>query len=234
LGGRTIDDGHALRLLFIGGPDYDPNDPCSIDYQAQFEETTSEVRIVVTQRHPPNTSDDVACVDLGYLRVLEVPLAAPLGNRTVMAMGAERQLFDGSTLVEPTWMPAGWVAGGEEPGYPDPNSGHYWSRRWGPPPPAPSGDRCTPSVVGVALTEGPPDLVERFPTEMGEQPVGTYDINGASATYSTRSDHGIARLSWRTADRGFVLKASPACLGDQPPPIEVMLKFAASLGSQRS
>jgi hypothetical protein len=228
-GARTTGDGFELLLFIVGGPDFDAADPCSVAYVPIVEEMGAEVRVRINGEYPPPTDPNQVCPSLGYLRTVQVPLENPFGTRTLVALGEARGVFDGSTLVQPTWIPEGWSAGLEGPGYPDPRSSLSWSRSWAPPPAPNSGQSCTPSQSGFTLVEGPSDLVDRFPTESGETNVGDYDVNGATATYSTQVDHGIAWITWKSGDRGFVLKSSPACLGDQPAPLETMLQFARAL-----
>ncbi len=86
-----------------------------------------------------------------------------------------------------------------------------------------------PGNSGFILFEGAAEVVAIFPAEPGETVIDTYDIHGATASYSTQENLGISRLSWANGDRGFVLKSLPNCAGDTPPSLDTMLRFARDL-----
>ncbi len=227
-GARTTDDGTGLVLFVVGGPEFDGSDPCTVRYVPSAEETAEAVMVTVGAERPPGNA---VCTAVGYIRTVEIKLEQPIGHRLLIALGATRPVFDASTLFRPGWMPDGWQLLRETPGHPEPNRAQFWTRFWGSPRLPDTASSCTPSTSPLQLSQGAVDLVEQFPRELGETDVGTFDVNGATATYSTQVDHGIARLRWTTPDHGFVLKTAPSCVGDQPPTLDTMLTFARSLTS---
>jgi hypothetical protein len=67
-----------------------------------------------------------------------------------------------------------------------------------------------------------------MPTE-GQTVTGSHDINGTLATSSVQANREITRLTWTIGNRSYVLSSAPACDGDRPPSIDVMIEFARSL-----
>ncbi|CAN0070074.1 unnamed protein product, partial [Phaeothamnion confervicola] len=225
-GARTAGDGTILMVLVVGGHPYEAGDACTVEYEPSVVETADAVELTIRGWRPPG---DVGCDDLGYGRAMTLRLEQPLGTRPLVFLGEPRPVFDGSALATPTYLPDGWIAGPEGPGYPDPQSAITWSRRWGPLPLPNSADRCTPSDSGIMLNEGPLGSLDGYPHEMGEIDEGTYDVNGATAVWSTMLDHGTVRLTWSTGTRAFMLQSLPACQGDVPPSLDTMLQIARGL-----
>jgi hypothetical protein len=223
-GARTSRDGLRLSLSFVGAPDYEPGQPCTMRYVPVVNETDAKVDVAIRGEHPPATADDaMMCAAMGYERSLTVDLTQPFGNRTLFALGQARGVFDGSTLAEPQWMPDGWQADGDSPGlFQD---GISWTRSW-----RPAGDgSCPLGTSGLALLEGVPDVVSRS-IPLAEQTVtGSHDINGTIATETVQANRNITRLAWTVGDRSYVLSSAPACDGDEPPSLDTVLRFARSL-----
>lgn len=230
-GVRTSEDGSSLIVFFVGAAEYQPGDQCSMRYIPTVEESDTEVHVAFRGERPGSSDggETYSCRLIGYSRSVTVDLSQPLGDRTLIVLGEQRDVFDGSTLTQPEWLPDGWQISGEQPAFPGPSPSASWARTWTPPRPEPGDGACEPADSGFTLFEGAADLVDAFPPEQGETVASTYDINGTIATYSSRSDLGIARLSWTLGDRGYVLKTTPQCEGDQPPTPETMLRFARNL-----
>ena len=233
-GARTGADGQSLLLFFVGAADYQPGDPCSMRYLPTVEEIDAAVNVTIHGERPttPDGSGSYGCMLVGYARSVSVELTQPLGDRKLIVLDAEREVFDGTTLAQPTWVPDGWQEELEQPAaLSDRPGAAAWSRTWAPPNPEPQDGACVAGNSGFTLFEGDAELVDSFPAEPGETVIDTYDINGATATYSTRDDLGISRLTWIESDRGYVLKSFPDCAGDEPPSIDTMLQFARGLES---
>jgi hypothetical protein len=223
-GARTGRDGLSLSLFFVGAPDYEPGQPCTMRYTPVVNETDSEVDIAMRGEHPPADDDAMMCAANGSVHTVTVDLAQPFGTRTLVALGQARGVFDGSTLSEPQWLPDGWQADDESPG-PVGQDGSTWSRSW-----RPVGDSSCPlGTSGLALLEGTPEAVSRSSFAF-EQPVtGSHDINGTTATETFQANRNVTFLAWTVGDRSYVLSSAPACDGDQPPSLDTMLQFARSL-----
>jgi hypothetical protein len=223
-GARTGEDGLSLTLFFVGAADYAPDEPCTMRYVPLVDETETEVKVAIRGERPPTADGRIACTLEGYSRSVKVDLGEPFGDRTLVALGQARGVFDGSTLAEPQWLPDGWQADDEYPG-PVGQDGSSWSRSW-----RPVGDSsCPQGTSGLALLEGTPDAVSRSSFAF-EQPVtGAHDINGTTATETFEANRNITFLSWTVGDRSYVLSSAPACDGDQPPSLDTMLAFARGL-----
>lgn len=229
VGARTSADGTSLVVAIIGGPPYRAGDHCTVDYRADVAETDSDVRLRIIARSPTPTEDH-DCDAMGHQRLIEVELAQAFGDRRLIEEQFDRQqpVFDGSELLEPGWLPGDWSLLYEGPGYPDPESAMYWSRTWGQPSPPPTDDHCTPSPTPVTLTQGPADLVERYPSS-GERPTDRYEVRGHEATYFNGGSAHVTRLAWVEGDRGRVLASDVRCVGDPPPSPELLVQIASSL-----
>lgn len=228
-GARTSPDGRALVITFVGGRPYQAGDPCTVDYRGEVTETATEVRLRVFARSP-KPAGSYTCTMEGHTRKMTVRLAQPFGHRHLIEeqFNREQPVFDGAQLLEPSSLPSGWQLLTESAGYPDQETARYWSRTWGQPAPPPTGDRCTPSPAPVTLTQGPADLVARYPSN-GERPTGSYDVRGHQATYFSGASAGITRLAWTEGDRGFVLGSAGRCAGDTSPSADDLVRFARSL-----
>jgi hypothetical protein len=228
-GARTSPDGLTLVLFFVGFAEYVPAQPCSMRYEPVVEETDGEVRISIRGEHPPTADTSMVCPLAGYARSAEVRLAAPLAGRTLVGLGQARGVFDGSTLAEPAWLPDGWVQTSEHPGLVEPDVA--WTRAWTPALPKGDGAVCPQGPSGLALHEGPAEVIARSLGPVEQQNTGTHDINGATATASIQTNRNITRLTWAVGDRTYLLSSAPACDGDQPPSLDIMLQFARSLNT---
>lgn len=230
-GARTSAVGQSLLLFFVGATEYEPGQSCTMRYVPIVEETETEVHVMIRGEHPPAADATTACTLVGYPRSVTVELAQPFGDRTLVALGQSRGVFDGSTLAEPQWIPDGWQPSSESPGLLDPGTATSWIRSWAPPVPPPGEGSCLLGASGLALLEGSLDDVNRSTPPAEQTITGTHDINGSSATSSIQTNRNITRLAWTTGNRSYILSSSPACDGDQPPSLDIMLRFARSLGT---
>ncbi len=111
-------DGQHLTVYFTGGaPPEAPVGPCSPRYTAEVGTSGAAVTVTLWAWIPPRHGQEVACAAIGVSRTFEVTLPAPLGGRRVVdgASGKVRQVVDGATLREPTYLPAGYRSGVGEP-----------------------------------------------------------------------------------------------------------------------
>lgn len=232
-GARTTPDGAGLVISFIGSAEYRAREACTVSYRAVATESDEQVRVVILARAPriaPSDRAGVNCGLAGYSRTVEVALTRPLAGRVLVEEQFEREhpVFDGSTLLTPESLPAGWTELVEGPGFLDQEASRYWSRTWGPPTPVPIGGACAPGAQPVTLVQGPADLVERYPSN-GEQPVATFVVRGSEATYLAGGASEVSRLTWTEGGTGFVLVAMPSCGGDPPPAPEFLVEFGNAL-----
>jgi hypothetical protein len=216
-----------LLLFFVGAADYVEGQSCTARYVPVVEETESVVHVSIRSESPRPNDVQLACPAVGFPRSLAVELEGTFNDRKLVAAGASLSVMDGSTLAEPGFLPDGWQAGPESPGPFDPRASNTWIRSWSPTTPI-GEDACALGASGLSLLEGDPDAVARSlpPTD---QTTGTHDINGSVATETTQLNRNLTRLSWTSDDRSYVLTSAPACDGDQPPSLDVMLEFARGL-----
>jgi hypothetical protein len=225
IGARTSDDGRSLVLFFVGAAEYEPDQPCTMRYLPVVEETETEVHVAMRGERPSTANGTIACTLEGYSRSVNVDFSNPVGDRTLVALGQPRGVFDGSTLARPQWIPEGWEQNSEFPGQLD-EAGTTWMRSWTPTVASGEGT-CPLGESGLVLLEGTSGVVDRSIPPAEE--TGTHDINGATATSSTQSNRNITRLAWTIDNRSYLLSSAPACNGDQPPSLDIMLQFARSL-----
>ena len=152
---RTDGD-RKLVLGFTGGsPTLEASDPCWQGYRPEATESDDRVTVVirVLQSSTP-FPDNYACTMEAYARTTEVTLRRPLGQRVLVdgATGAEQRPFDGTTLLRPRTLPAGWDLRREGPGLTMAGA-LSWSRTWGPPPEPPRNGTCAETVTPVTLTQ---------------------------------------------------------------------------------
>jgi len=233
-GARTSADGRSILITFTGGPQFDADDHCTVAYRAVVNETPSEVRVEVLSASPSSWGGG-SCNDMGHVRTLDIDLTQPLAGRRLVQVDVERErpVFDGSRLVEPSWLPDGWELTSERPGYPDPESVTSWARAWAGQRPPPVRGRCISTDTGLLLTQGSTDLLDKQ-RSIGDNPVRAHDVNGHLASYQEGGQPPSARLSWSDGERGFVLDAVPGCEGDAPASEEKLLRFARGLSSPHS
>ena len=230
-GARTSADGRSILITVMGGPELDADDHCTMAYRAVVDETPSEVRVEVLSASPSSWSGG-SCNDAGYMRAIDVDLAQPLAGRRLVQVDGERErpVFDGSLLVEPSWLPDGWKLKFDGPGYPNPERVTSWARRWAADRPPPVGRRCIPTEAGILLTQGSKDLPEAQ-RSIGDNPVRAHDLNGHTASYQEGGQPPSARLSWSDGEHGFVLETQSGCEGDTLPSEETLLRFTRGLRS---
>lgn len=101
---RTSDDQRSVAIDFVGGPEYESSDFCTVRYEATATETDESVTVVVSGLSPPPPSDTslpIGCAMVGYRRSITVNLSEPLGERSLInaATGAAHPVN-----VEP-WTP---------------------------------------------------------------------------------------------------------------------------------
>jgi cell division transport system permease protein len=231
-GTRTSPGGRSLVVTFVGGAPYLSGKACTVVYRAEVDESAGEVTVqLFSNEPPPPDTENFGCTMKGYFRSVEVGLDAPLGDRTVLEDESRRRLevFDGSLLAEPTWMPEGWTLLSEQAGFPNPETAAYWQRTWGAEPPPPTGDSCTPSDSPVSLTQGLASGPDRDVSFL--QPVSTHDVHGAQATYyeGGPTTSGQVALIWEMAGQSFVLDSGPSCFGEGAASLDRLLEFARSL-----
>lgn len=116
----------TLLLRYSGGPPIGASEWCGSDGHAAVEETDGRVVVgvdLVRSRRGPRAwlaawREEIACLDVGYQRSVEVRLDGPLADRPVVdrtGRTLEVRDYDGPRW-RATWLPEGYVALFEGPG----------------------------------------------------------------------------------------------------------------------
>lgn len=226
-GARTDAGGMALVVNFTGRRPFRTGDPCTAEYGARARETSDEVAIEISERRPVEPSIN-ACPDIGHGRFVVVFLDRPLGSRRVVEApsGRERAVVDEAHLIEPLWLPDGWVSTGGWGADPELPLHAGWRRTWGPRASGvPTG--CGPGRTCISLTQTEP---ASSPVALGDQhPLGTVGIRGATATFSESSEGGWVLLAWVDGGRGYALETDATRVGGIEAARSLLLAVARSL-----
>lgn len=226
LSARTSPDGRQVLINLVGAAPFEAGDPCTAEYSATAEETAEQVSVVITGVRP---SGSYACRSVGYLRSVTLDLVEPLGGRRVLALGEVRDVFDGADLATVGWMPASWSLRDEG------SAGvSGWYRTWRPDRPADQSEICIPSTPGLRLLEQPADAPDPWQPEPGSEPVGEYDVNGATATLTTVRDRNASTLAWTIGGRSFELRTAQVCQGDPDVDVNTFLTIARNITPAQS
>jgi hypothetical protein len=223
---RTANHGRGIVILFVGGPEYDPANPCTVDYRLEVEETSSQVRVRISGTHPPDRRPPppsgiaYSCTSEGHFRSVTADLAQPLGSRQLVDVDFNRvqPVFDGDALATVTWLPDGWHEQREDAI----TSGNAltWGRWFGPDRPPPTGNRCSPTDAAIVLREAQ--------ANGAGNPPGGENLRGTKAFYSEDAASG-PNLSWVEHGRLYSVASTPGCAGDRFPTKETLFHFAEAL-----
>jgi hypothetical protein len=217
------DGERKLVLGFTGGsPTLDPSDPCWQGYRAEATETDDRVTVSIrvlrsSTPFPPN----YACTLEAYARTTEVTLKRPLGTRVLVdgSTGAEQRPFDGTTLLRPRTLPAGWDLRRDGPPVAVPGA-LSWSRTWGPPPEPPRNGTCAETVTPVTLTQS-------MDAPSGLQRVEPVTVRGVAGT--VERDTLQIRVRWEERGQFMLLDGAPPCVTTPAATLPFLLDFARSL-----
>ena len=128
------DDGRSVRVDFIGGKEFDPENPCSTAYRGTAEIVDEELEIgIYAQPHPKPLPPDTGCELIGYPRTLALDLHEPFTGSVVRDLaGQVFMLAPPAGLAQIGALPEGWelrregnVLGSSTP---------RWERVWSPDP----------------------------------------------------------------------------------------------------
>jgi hypothetical protein len=226
------DGRRGLVISFVGGPPVtDPDDPCQVDYRAFAIEHSGIVRLEVRAKRRfvgTKTGEPVSCTFRGYGRLARVELDRSLGDRPLVdaATNEAVPVFDGSTLLHPTWLPAGWERASEG-GYTSDVFGSTWSRTFRAP-----GERasnsCTDLNAIVWLAQGPPpppDLPLFDPTTV----IDVVDVRGHTATRTFDLSSGTTSIRWTERRGAVVLDGYRSCPGASGVDLDTLTRIAQGL-----
>jgi hypothetical protein len=213
-------DGLVLSAYFTGAPDLGA-DSCRWLYRVEASESMTEVTLSLRQQFHAGPAG-VGCVDLATLQHVDVELSAPVGDRKIITWNGE-MLFAvaKSSLIVPSWLPAGFSPIGS---YPDP-ARQAWESYW-----AAETDTSMACVPGATLrlTQGIGADLDIAPLTIRLSPAETFDESGIEV-WSDPDDVPRA-VVWRRGDSVAVLSQEVKC-GFAPLDLQTMTAIATSLAS---
>lgn len=183
----VADDRQSVRVEFIGGQEFDPDNPCSVAYEGTAKVVGDELEIgIYAQQHPMPLPPDTGCDAGGYSRALTIRLDEPFTGSVV------RDLAGQVLLLEP---PAGSVEIGSLPddwelrreGNVLGSSTPRWQRVWSPDP-DPWRAEGDSMLTLLQAFGGPVNAVE------GDQ--SSIEINGQAATFHPPGPTGDIAVVW--------------------------------------
>ena len=191
------DDRHSLRVDFIGGPEFDADNPCSIAYEGTAEIVGDELEIgIYAQQHPKPLPPDMGCVAMGHPRTLTLQLDEPLTGSVVRDLAGQVLLLEPpGGLAEIGALPDGWEL--QREGDVLGTSTPRWERIWSPDPdPWPAeGDSM---LTLIQASGGSVDTT-------GGDPQPPVEINGQQATFYLHPPTGEMVVVWSLGDDELAL-----------------------------
>lgn len=196
-GVTLVDDGRSVRVDFIGGPEFDPNDPCSIAYEGTAEVVGEELRIgIFAIQHPMPLPPEQGCASMGYSRSIVLSLSEPFEGSVIRDLAGGVLFLEAppglATIGE---LPDGWelrregnILGGTAP---------RWERVWSPDP-DPSPAQGDSMLILIQAFGGPVEAT-------GSEPQRAVLVNGRDAAYWMHPATGEMVLVWSLGDDELAL-----------------------------
>jgi hypothetical protein len=223
------DGRRGVVVSFIGAaPVTDAKDGCQFDYRAFAVERRNEVEITVRSVYRATHREPVMCTSLGYGRTARVTLRRPLGERRLVD-GANHDpipVFDGSTLLEPGWLPSGWsrlAESGSGVGQPDSS----WTSAFG----ASDEPRreCPRVADGVRLIQGPVAAVDHVMSQNQFPTVSTLEVRGHTAEHGVDPQSQSTVVRWQEGGQQIVLDGASGCSGVPGVDLDTLTRIALGL-----
>ncbi|MBT8194293.1 MAG: hypothetical protein HKO63_10060 [Acidimicrobiia bacterium] len=192
-------DRTTLEVGFVGGAPYDPDNPCSTNYEATSEwlGDVLEVGVVKTKGMGHGVgfgNQSLACPAMGYFRTETIDLDEPFdGSEIRDANGEHRRLFrTGNELATLTGLPSGWEVQvqSESPE----TRGGGWIKVYGP------YDDPSQQVVFVQAFDGYPHIWRAF---TGDERITVDGVDGR--LFHTPNGH--QGIWWKPGTEGYALYA---------------------------
>jgi len=223
------DGNRGVVVAFTGAaPVTDPKDGCQFDYRAFAVEHRDEVAITVRSVYRAAHREPVACDSVGYGRTAEVELDRPLGDRRLVdgTNGDPVLVFDGSTLLDPGWLPDGWRPlweSGSGLGQPETS----WTRAFGV-----DNERlreCPQTANGVRVIQGTPGAVDRVNAQWQYPTVSTLEVRGHLAEFGVDPRSQSTVLRWQESGQQVVVDGASGCGGVPGLDLDTLTRIAQGL-----
>ena len=197
---EIADGGSVLTLQFVGGPPYDPQDPCSSAYSGWARRDGNDLDAAVVNLTPPSTG---ACSLVGFGRTVSVALAQPfLGSRVHDLAGGTHFVRRPDDALQLHGLPTGWTLQAEEDG--EVGAEGQWVQTFSTAALIPDG--TTLHKLALYQTFGEPSTVA-----IGVPDEGVHvTVNGTSATLHGPVADGEMLLEWQRGSDGLALDANSA------------------------
>lgn len=191
------DDGRSVRVDFVGGKEFDPDDPCSVAYHGTTEIVGEELEIgIYAEPHPTPLPPDTGCAAMGYSRTLTLNLDEPFTGSVVRDLAGQVFLLaPPAGLAEIGALPDGWELRRE--GNVLGSSTLRWERVWSPDPDPRPGQGDSMLTLFQAF-DGPVNA-----TGGDRQP--PVEVNGESATFYLHPPTGEMVVVWGFGDDELAL-----------------------------
>lgn len=109
-GVAIADDHRSVDVAFIGGPEFDPDNPCSVAYDGTARVVGDELEIgIYALEHPTPIPPDTSCGLVGFPRTITLLLDEPFNGLIVRDLAGQVLLLGPPpTLAEVRGLPDGW------------------------------------------------------------------------------------------------------------------------------
>lgn len=191
------EDRRSVRVDFIGGKEFDPDDPCSLAYHGTADIVGDDLEIgIYAEQHPKPLPPDTGCPAMGYSRTLTLNLDEAFMGFVVRDLAGQVFLLaPPAGLAEIGALPAGWLLRRE--GNVLGSSTPRWERVWSPDPDPWPADGDSMLTLFQAL-DGPVNTT-------GGDPQPPVEVNGESATFYLHPPTGEMVVVWGLGDDEFAL-----------------------------
>jgi hypothetical protein len=189
-------DGRRIKLDFVGGRPYSPNDPCSVDYTAMTAVVEGVLDVGVEESRRPAPTEGTACDAVGHARSLDVNLDEPFTGSVWRDLnGYVHFLAPPDGLVELAGLRDGYELRAQRDVEESPTG--RWERTYSP---DPSLADATQGVVLYQSFDGPVNVT-------GGNEESQVVVNGRPATLYRHAPNGELVLVWRLGNDGLALVA---------------------------
>jgi hypothetical protein len=191
-------DRRSITLEFIGGREFDPDDPCSIAYRGTAAIDGDELAIgVYAKPFPGDVPKDLICTAEGHPRSLTLELGAPFHGTRIRDLAGQVFFLDAPPgLVQIRGLPDGWVLRSAQ-SLPESPTGR-WARVYAPP----------GHVTLAGSSVGQVELIQAFgaPANVsGGDLEPDVMVNGETATLYFWAPAGEFVLVWKMGADGVAL-----------------------------